>query len=64
MELESELLAANSEIDSLRDQLDHPDRTKENELYSLDRRATLSETKNKGEMPLALGLQAIATVLR
>jgi hypothetical protein len=49
MELESELMAANSEIDSLREQLDHPDRTKENELYSLDRRATLSETKNKGE---------------
>ena len=49
MELESELMAANSEIDSLREQLDAPDRTKENEMYSLDRRATLSETKNKGE---------------
>jgi len=48
VELEDQLAAAQEEIDHLRDDLEHPDRTRENEIYSLDRRAQLSETKNKG----------------
>jgi|AntAceMinimDraft_1070359.scaffolds.fasta_scaffold79925_1 uncharacterized small protein (DUF1192 family) len=51
MELEDQLAAAQEEIDRLREDLEHPDRTRENEIYSLDRRAVLSETKNKGTRP-------------
>ena len=48
IELESELAAAHEEVDRLRDQAAAPSQEKENEIYALDRRATLSETKNKG----------------
>mmetsp|Transcript_87232 Transcript_87232/g.168997 ORF Transcript_87232/g.168997 Transcript_87232/m.168997 type:complete len:260 (+) Transcript_87232:58-837(+) len=47
IELESELAAAHEEVDRLRDQAAAPSQEKENEIYALDRRATLSETKNK-----------------
>lgn len=57
MELEDQLAAAQEEIDRLREDLEHPDRTRENEIYSLDRRAQLSETKNK-EHSNALSLSA------
>lgn len=51
MELESQLQAAHEDIDSLRLQLERsPRQEKENELYTLDRRVTISETKNKGKI--------------
>jgi hypothetical protein len=36
-------------VDRLRDEASAPSQEKENEIYALDRRATLSETKNKGK---------------
>lgn len=52
LDLEVELRAANNEIDRLKVQVEQaqpePSLGRDNEVYALDRRATLSENKNKG----------------
>lgn len=53
MDLEAELRAASSEIDRLKAQAEQaqvePSLGRDNEVYALDRRATLSESKNRGK---------------
>ncbi len=51
IELEAQLLTAHEDIESMRAQIERDPRPeKENELYVLDRRVTLSEAKNKGTL--------------
>jgi TolA-binding protein len=58
MDLEAELGAANTEIERLRFQSSQaqsdPNLNRDNEVYVLDRRATLSESKNRGEFELRI----------
>ena len=48
-ELETEVDSCHAEIERLRAELERGQGTRENEIYAIDRRATISEAKNKGE---------------